>query len=261
MNSLLILQQLGLSEKEARVYLAALELGPENIQALTKKSGIKRSTVYEMIKNLKAMGLMSETTKGKRKLFIAAEPENLKKNLIQKERLLAEILPELKSISNIGFNKPKIMFFEGKDGLKEIYWDTLKVKNKMEFWISPIRDIAETVGEDFLIKYIDERVKKGIWIKSLHISSKKVPTYKYLDPATYERTLRKVRFSPPEIDIANTIAVYDNKVAVMSSKKEGFGFIIESADYTNTMKVFYELLWNASKEYGNVETKKPYSEE
>ncbi|MFH1175456.1 MAG: helix-turn-helix domain-containing protein [bacterium] len=244
------LLQLGLDEKEAKVYLAALELGPANIQNLTKKSGIKRSTVYEMIKNLKEMGLMSETTKGKRKLLIAADPENLKKNLVQKERLLAEILPELKSISNIGFIKPKIMFFEGREGLREIYWDTLKVKNKMEYWVSPIRDIAETVGEDFLIKYIDERVRKNIWIKSLHISNKRIP-YKYLDPSTYQKTLRQVRISPPNIDIANTIAIYDNKVAVMSSKKEGFGFIIESVDYANTMKVFYDLLWNASREFGN----------
>lgn len=173
---------------------------------------------------------MSETTKGKRKLIIAAEPENLKKNLIQKERLLAEILPELKSISNVGFNKPKIMFFKGREGLREIYWDTLKVKSKMEYWVSPIQDIAETVGIDFLMKYIDERTKKGIWIKSLHISNKKFP-YKYFDPATYEKTLRKVRFSPPEVDIANT------------------------------MKVFYDLLWNVSKEYGSFETKKSYSEE
>ncbi|MFH0854627.1 MAG: helix-turn-helix domain-containing protein, partial [bacterium] len=60
------LQQIGLSDKEASVYLAALELGPTNIQALTKKSAIKRSTVYDIIKNLKNHGLMSETTRGKR---------------------------------------------------------------------------------------------------------------------------------------------------------------------------------------------------
>lgn len=244
------LQQIGLSEKEARVYLAALELGPANIQNLTKKSGIKRSTVYEMIKNLKQMGLMSETTKGKRKLLIAAEPENLKKSIIEKEKLLNQILPELKSISNAGFVNPKIMFFEGKEGLKEIYWDTLKTKSKMELWISPIQDIVETVGEEFLLKYIDERVKKGIWIKSLHITSKKVPTYKYFDPATYEKTLRQVRFSSEEIDIPNTIAIYDNRVAVMSSKKESFGFIIESEDYAKTMAALYNSLWEASKEFG-----------
>lgn len=240
------LKKIGLEEKEAKVYLAALELGPTNIQNLAKKSAVKRSTVYEMIKNLKRMGLISETTKGKRKLMIASEPENIKKSIAEKGKLLAQILPQLKSISNIGFTKPKIMFFEGKEGIKEIYRDTLKAKSKTALWISPIQDIVETVGEDFLINYIDERVKQGIWIKSLHVSSKKVPTYKYLDPKTYEKTLRQVRFTSEDIDIPNTIAIYDNKVAVMSSKKEGFGFIIESEDYTQTMKTLYEVMWNMS---------------
>ncbi len=247
------LKKIGLEEKEAKVYLAALELGPTSIQNLARKSTVKRSTVYEMIKNLKKMGLISETTKGKRKLMIASEPENIKKSIAEKGKLLTQILPQLKSISNIGFTKPKIMFFEGKEGIKEIYRDTLKAKSKMALWISPIQDIVETVGEDFLIAYIDERVKQGIWIKSLHVSNKKVPTYKYLDPKTYEKTLRQVRFTSEDIDIPDTVAIYDNKVAVMSSKKEGFGFIIESEDYMQTMKTLYEVIWNTSRENYNTQ--------
>lgn len=243
------LKQIGLEEKEAKVYLAALELGPASIQHLTKKSGIKRSTVYEMIKNLKGMGFMSETAKGKRKLIVAAEPESLKRGLKEKERLLAEIMPELKSLSNVGSVKPKIMFYEGRDGVKEIYYDTLKAKRKMAYWVSPIQSIVEYLGEDFLIKYVDERTKKGIWIKSLHITSKKFANYKYLNPATYEKTLRKVKFTPPDINISNTIAIYDNKVAIISSQKEGLGFIVESEEYANTMKIFYNTLWNISRTY------------
>lgn len=241
------LKQIGLEEKEARVYLAALELGPTNIQNLTKKSEIKRSTVYEMIKNLKSMGLISETTKGKRRLFIASEPENLKRNIAAKEKLLNEILPELKSISNVGFIKPKITFYEGREGLREIYRKTLNTKSKLALWISPIQDIFETVGEDFLIKYISERAKKEIWIKSVHITSKNVTNYKFLSPDTYEKTFRKVRFTPTGINISNTVAIWDNKTAVINSRKEGMGIIIESEDYTNMMKVFHDLLWNISK--------------
>lgn len=241
------LNQIGLEEKEAKVYLAALELGPTNIQNLTKKSEIKRSTVYEMIKSLKSMGLISETTKGKRRLFIASEPENLKRNIVTKEKLLNEILPELKSISNLGFIKPKITFYEGKEGLREIYRKTLDAKSKLASWISPVQDIFETVGEDFLIKYINERAKKEIWIKSIHVTSKKVSDYRLLSPDTYEKTFRKVRFTPPEINISNTVAIWDNKTAIINSRKEGIGIIIESEDYTNMMKTFHDLLWNISK--------------
>jgi len=245
------LKTIGLEEKEARIYLSALELGPTNIQNLSKKSEIKRSTVYEMIKNLKEQGLISETTKGKRKIFIASKPEKLKRSIKSKEQLLNDILPELKSISNVGFIKPKITFYEGKEELREIYHDTLKTKNKIAYWISPIQSINETVGEDFLNKYVEERTKKSIWVKSIHVTSQKAP-YKYLEPQFHEKTLRRMRFTPIEINIHNTIAIWDNKVAIISSKKEGFGFVVESEDYANAMKVFHELLWNISKPYGDM---------
>lgn len=243
------LKQIGLEEKEAKVYLAALELGATNIQNLTKKSEIKRSTVYEMLKNLKSMGLISETTKGKRKIFVASEPENLKRNIVAKEKLLNEMLPELKSISNIGFIKPKITFYEGRDGLREIYRKTLETKSKLALWISPVQDIFETVGEDFLIKYIKERSKKEIWIKSVHVTLKNVSDYKLLSPDTHEKTFRKVRFTPLGINISNTVAIWDNKTAIINSRKEGLGFIIESEDYANMMKTFHELLWSISKSW------------
>lgn len=245
------LKQLGLEEKEAKVYLAALELGPTNIQNLTKKSDIKRSTLYEIIRNLKEQGLLSEGIKGKRRIYTASEPENLKRKIKLKEQLLNDILPELKSISNIGFVKPKITFYEGPEELREIYQDTLRTNSKSSFWISPIQSITETVGEDFLNKYVEDRTKKGIWVKSIHITSKKAP-YKYIDPQFHEKTLREMRFSPIEIDISNTIAIWDDKVAIMSSQKEGFGFIVESKEYANTMKIFHELLWNISKPWEEI---------
>lgn len=247
------LQKILLNEKEAELYLAALELGPTSIQNLTKKSGIKRSTIYDLLRNLKGMGLISETTKGKRKLIVASDPEVLKRTLKDKEKLLGEIMPELRSLVNVGFVKPRIMFFEGRDGLREIWRDTLKIKSKMTFWISPVQDLIETVGEEFVYNYIEERAKKGIWIKSIHVTQKQVPTYKYLNPITYERTLRQVRFTPKEINIQNTIIIYDNKVAIISTRKEGFGFVVESADYAISMMAFYDLLWNICKPYGDME--------
>lgn len=241
------LKLLGLEEKEAKVYLAALELGATNIQNLVKKSGIKRSTVYEMIKNLKERGLISETTKGKRKIFLASEPEKLKRNIKEKEQLLNDILPELKSINNTGFIKPKIMFYEGKEGIREIYKNTLQSKRKFTLWISPIKSMLDTIGEDFLNNYVEKRMKIGLWVKSVYITSQRVEEYKLIRPATFEKTLRKIKFTPREIDIKNTMCIFDNKVAIMSSKKEGFGFVVESEDYANTMRVFHDLLWSISR--------------
>jgi sugar-specific transcriptional regulator TrmB len=241
------LEQLGLSEKEAKVYLSALELGSANIQMLTDKADIKRSTVNEMIKSLQAKGLILESIKGKRRIFVAAEPERLKQSIKEKEQILSQIIPELKSLNNANLVKPKITYYEGKKGLQEIYLIALEAKNKKADWVSPIQSVFETVGENFLNEYVEKKKKIGYWIRSIHIVRRQVETYKYLNPKTFKETLRDVRFSPEEMDIPNTIGIWDNKVAIISTQKEGFGLIVESADYVKSMKVFYELLWNVSK--------------
>ncbi|KKQ04014.1 MAG: Transcriptional regulator, TrmB [Candidatus Moranbacteria bacterium GW2011_GWF1_36_4] len=217
------LQSIGLEEKEAKIYLAALELGSTNIQDLAEKADIKRSTVYEILKKLEPMGLITESIKGKRKTYIASGPEKLKKNIKEKEQLINHILPELKSLNNTGNIKPKITYYEGRDGLRQIYNLALETTTKKVDWVSPIRAVMDTVGEKFLEEYIEKRAKEKYWIP------------------------------PPGIDIPNTMAIWDNKVAVISTRKEGFGFIIESTDYTRSMKVFYDLLWNISKSWGNMD--------
>lgn len=250
------LENIGLNDKEARIYLACLELGPTNIQNIADKSAIKRSTVYENLENLQTKGLMLVTTKGKRKIYLATEPENLLKTIKEKELLLKEILPELKSINNVGFTKPKITFFEGKEGLREIYMEALKSSTNTADWISPMKSVLETVGTDWMEHYVELKVKKNYWIRSIHVSDLLIDSYKYEDPATFQKTLRDVRFSPKGINIPNAIGIYDNKVAILSSRKEGFGFIIESEDYAQSMRELYKLLWDKSqtREQKNKET-------
>lgn len=246
------LNQMGLEEKEAKVYLAALELGPNTIQNIARKSGINRTTVYQALKSLKLQGLISETTSGKRKLILAAEPTNLKRNIKNKEQLLNSILPDLMSLSNINPIKPKIRFYEGKEGHREIYRETLKAKNKIAYWISPLATQMETIGEDFLDWYIEERKKKNIWIKLIQKTTTATPN-KYLDSKKHKTDLKQVRNAPAELNLPNITVIYDNKVAIMSSKREGFGFVVESKDYAEMMKTFHDLLWNASAPYINSE--------
>ena len=241
------LENIGLTDKEAKIYLASLELGPTNIQKIVGKSGIKRSTVYENLENLKEKGLVQITTKGKRRLYLAAEPENLLRTIKEKEKALKEILPLLRSINNVGFTKPKITYYEGREGIREIYMEALKSSTKSADWISPMANLLEASGEEWMAKYVELKVKLDYRIRSVHISDNINEQYKYQDPSTFKKTLRDVRFSPEGANIPSTIGIYDNKVAVISSRKEGFGFIIESEEYARSMRELYGLLWSASK--------------
>ena len=71
------LEHLGLSEKESRVYLAALELGPSPVQDISHKAHVNRATTYVMIEALSARGLLSTFQKGKKRFYAAESPDRL----------------------------------------------------------------------------------------------------------------------------------------------------------------------------------------
>jgi sugar-specific transcriptional regulator TrmB len=130
------LKNLDLSEKEATVYIASLELGLSTIQEIARKSQISRSTTYEVIESLTKKELMSALTKGKKKYFSAEGPERLMALIDIKEREfekrkkeLKAILPELKELSRLSRERPKIKFYEGKQGIRRIQEDILRTKN------------------------------------------------------------------------------------------------------------------------------------
>ena len=72
------LNYLGLNEKEAKVYLAALELGKSSVQNIAKKADVNRATTYVVIEALIKRGLMSSANENKKQYFIAEAPEKLK---------------------------------------------------------------------------------------------------------------------------------------------------------------------------------------
>jgi len=71
------LEKLGLSDKEAAVYLASLELGPSPVQVISRKAEVNRATTYVMIEVLLQKGLMSTFDKGKKTMYTAEKPERL----------------------------------------------------------------------------------------------------------------------------------------------------------------------------------------
>src|SRR3989344_833046 len=117
---------LGLNEKQAKVYLACLELGSATIAELAEKSGVKRTSIYNFLEELIHKGFISELHQDGQILLIAEDPKLLIKK--SQEQLLGaqKIFPELLAMFNRPGNKPKVHFYQGIAGLKKVYEETLK---------------------------------------------------------------------------------------------------------------------------------------
>src|SRR5437016_12657639 len=117
---------LGLSDKETKVYLAALELGESLHKALADKAGIKRPTLYyEVLPQLLDKGLVTEAIKGKRKYIVAQDIEPylaLKKSQLEKAE---RAVPQLRALLASASIKPKLLLYEGIEGVKKVWFDHL----------------------------------------------------------------------------------------------------------------------------------------
>lgn len=235
------LENLGLNEKEAKVYLASLELGQTNVQRLAKKSGVKRTTLYDIIESLKGKGLLSFVAKGKKTLYFAEDPRVLEQQIEGKKAFLKKIMPELLSIANVLDKKPKIRYFEGIEGIKEVYKDTLNYPGReLLAWVSEEAVLA--FDEKFLNEYyLPKRIEKKIWVRAVAPDKPYMQKYKGLD----EKSLRRTKlFSMEDFLVEVEINLYgDNKIAIISFG-EKISLIIESQKIFNTLKSIFELNWN-----------------
>lgn len=236
------LNKIGLDDKEAEVYLGLLELGEANIQQISKKSKVKRTTVYDIVESLKEKALVSSTKKNKKVLYYAEDPRRLEDNLEEKKNVLKGIMPQLLSITNLMDKKPKIRFFEGEEGIKEVYRDTLKYPDQeLLAWVSD--DAVNSFDEKFLNDYyLPKRVKNKIWVRAIAPDKPYMQKYKGMDQKSLRQTkLVSINRFPLEVELD----LYGKgKIGIMSFS-EKLGLIIESKKIFATLKSIFEMNWEA----------------
>jgi sugar-specific transcriptional regulator TrmB len=220
------------------VYLAALELGQASMQDLADNSGVKRTSIYNFIDELVKKQLIVTSRKKKRLLYSAMHPNQLLE--IEKTKL-AEIqnqLPELLAIYNKPKNKPKVTFYEGVNGIKEVLADMLKEKQPISAW-SDYKEMASVFGDYYFDVFPAERARKKIISRNIVPDSDKAREFKKMD----NRYLRETKISSLK-DIKTEINIYGNKVALNSyGSNPPFAVIIEDRDIAETLRSVWDRNW------------------
>ncbi len=238
------LSQFGLTPNQSKVYMALLELGEAKVQDIGKKARILRTTTYEVLEQLKNIGIIAMYNRSNARIYMAEPPIKLQQILESKSQAVAEILPELQAIYNIsGFN-PKLRYYEGLEGFKTVYEDSLTAHSKQISALLSMQDMLDKLGGEYMDAYISKRIAAGIALRVIRIEPHEI---KPIWPGVKEE-LRQVRFAPKNFIFPLTMLIYDNKVTVMSSRRENFGLIIESHEFMQTQRALFEVLWNASCE-------------
>lgn len=229
------LKELGIKDKEIAIYLSTLELGLASAQEITRKAGLKRTLFYDVSRQLMKRGLLLQTYRGKRRYYFAADPEKLIEEWKNKIEKIEKSVPFLKSIYNLSNVKPKIRFYEGSDGLKEINNDVLRQGAEVLVFSTP--KFLDETGQDFIKKRVEAKIPARIIIPA----SKEAVEQKKRD----KEELRETKMLPQNIFTSNVrIGIYGNRLFIVNHKGN-FGLIIEGNDITEPLKKLFELVWRS----------------
>lgn len=230
----------GLSGEEARTYLAVLELGESTLSQLAKKSDIKRTSAYLVVERLIKKGLLSITKKKNKNLYIAEDPRKLKEMIVEKAERIEKIMPELLSFTNLIDKKPQIRYYEGRDGMKEIYKDMLRYPDSEILGIFSESYIGH-LDDEFVKNYFyPKRVEKKIWVRAILPANEKTREITVDD----EKILRSSKLiSSEKFKMKVDIDIYGkNKVSLVSFEEE-IAIIIESQKIYESIRGIFETIW------------------
>ena len=239
------LGELGLSLEEAKVYIAILELGGGYVSTIAKKSGVNRVACYHTLGKLVNRGIVNSLEKNNVKYFAV---ENVKVIVDKQKELLKKaerLLPELGALVNKSAYRPKMQYYEGLNGIKNIFEDTLTTKKELLGYTN-LADSPNVLPEDYLKDYAKRKMDLGIKTRMLSPISK--DGLKYLSkyyPKGFDHNLVEILFvNSKQFLFEYEINIYDNKVAIVSlNPDEIIGLIIESPIYANTQRAIFNLAW------------------
>lgn len=237
------LQNLGLSEKEAKIYIALLQLGPATPYQIAKKAELKRPTAYVIAEELVEKGLIVHVPGEEKKRYIARTPDAFIEEREVKLRQAKAILPELRSFQKGTAEKPSIMYFEGVEGLRQAYRYKQKELHGKEIvgFFASAEDASPEVMKVFL-EWNDYKAKYGPKVRGLTVDKSTLdPFAKFLDPIKGSIT---AKFMPPELYSAEvSIESCDNQFVRICLIESVQTLIIESPKFAKAIKETLELLW------------------
>src|SRR3989344_8745416 len=242
-----VLQGAGFSNKEIRVYFAILQLGQSTASRIARVAGINRTTAYDILSSLADKHLVTVLGKEPKQEYRAESPEQLEKYFaerIKREEInlanIKELIPGLKSTHKVS-DRPVVRFYEGEDGLRHVYEDTLTSRETIRAFASVEDMHAGLPG--YFPKYYKRRVEQNIKIRAIIPDT---PAGK--ERAGQDKYEKRESALVPSKDFAFSpeINIYDNKVMI-ASWKDKLGVTIESKEIADAMKKIFELSWAEAK--------------
>lgn len=238
-----LFEHAGLSDKEARVYLALLKLGQATVVQISRQSKLKRPIIYVTIESLIDNGYVSRVPNKKVNTYAVGDPAVISAKLTSTAKGFAEMLPYLQNLSDKSGNRPRISYHETEDAIWNIYKETSHYKNVLIITsYARLKQNFPKATERWL-----QDCEKGVYTLN---------NWKHLIPNNHEdiaiakrlvKIGQNIRVVGNEKVHTLDLALYNNKTSITSIEEEPFIVVVESAALTAAMCAMFEMIWTLGK--------------
>ncbi|MBW3015795.1 hypothetical protein KY330_05200 [Candidatus Woesearchaeota archaeon] len=230
-----VLENLGFSPNEIKVYLTLNDHGSSKAGKIAKIAKIDRSSCYNSLKTLQEKGLVSYVSIGKVKWFQCTGPQKLMDYLKEQESDLKQVLPELAARHKMSKLKGQVRLFKGLKGVRTV-----------------LQDIIRT-GEDNLCfgneSQLEERMPayQKQFVRQLKERKIKVREIVREDRTNKTSNPKHTRYVPKKVESPVVTNIYSDKIALIIWTDEPEAIIIENEAAAKAYRSYFEFMWENAK--------------
>ena len=239
-----ILEEIGLSPNEAKIYETLVSVGTASLNKLSVESNVHRRNVYDSVDKLIKKGLVTEEFISGTKFVRAVNPSRLLDIVKEKETKVNSILPELQKKFEGKQPKEEAVIYRGINGFKNYLNDILE-ENENVYFIGAKGFWLDERLKYFFPKFDKQRIKQGIHFK--HIYDWEVKT---LAPEILKLKMNEYKFFPKDYSSSVAIDIFGDHVVTFYGVSPGkladepVQFTVVSKTIANGYKKYFNFMWN-----------------
>lgn len=234
------LEEIGLTEKEAKVYLTALRLGPANVLKLAAGAKLSRTSLYPVLESLRESGLMTTSISGMKRLFAAEPPSRLEAIIDAKRALVHSILPDLEATRKLTSAGDRIKEYSGRQAVRTAYEELLAgtrphddyfVCTELEKWMS--------LDPGFFTEFRKQRDRMLLNLQFLVTDSATTRAFKEASKGRAE-----VRMLPKGSVLETNVVIVPQRVLIHRLTNPVSAVVLTDPSIVALHRQFHQLIWN-----------------
>lgn len=214
-----------------------------------------KSSIYDGLEELGKVGLITEESSDKGKIFVMSDTRQIEQVKARKtaetQSAFDEIIRMASEKKEKEVSRPRIRFYSGTEGITQAFRDMdwcAEYKDAYLMW--PMKDMLDTLGEDFLKHHGEGRFKHEVMLHSIRKDSDRElerPEHEWLKNDK-DKKLREVRYASEDTSWDMSFWAYGDQTLFAGSGSERFAFIVKSRDFTNLMILLWKSAWAQATE-------------